>query len=65
MDPEWRRIASLHADEWMARFASELGRLGVAAEPRMLLEWGFLMWRTESGRSPEEVAREEFAGWPC
>lgn len=65
MDSDWTRIASLPVDEWMYRFASELIRLGLTAEPRSLLEWGWMMWRTESGRTPEEVAREEFACWPC
>lgn len=64
MDSEWTEVALLHVDEWTYRFACELTYLGLSAEPRLLLEWGFKMWQTECNRSPEEVARAEFAVWP-
>jgi hypothetical protein len=64
MESDWRNIASLHPDEWMCRCANELGRLGLNAEPGLLLEWAFQMWRTDSAKDPEEVARDEFACWP-
>ena len=54
----------LRAADWIHRFAKELGRLGTRAELHQLAGFGFAMWRTNGGRSPEEVAREEFAVWP-
>jgi len=64
MDSAWRRIVSLHADEWICRFANELRRLGLNVESGLLIEWAFQMWRTDSARNPEEVARDEVACWP-
>jgi len=54
----------LHADEWICRFANELRRLGLNVESGLLIEWAFQMWRTDSARNPEEVARDEVACWP-
>ena len=53
----------LRAEEWIDRFANELGRLGTRAEPHLLVDFGFEMWRTDGGRPPEEVARVEFEAW--
>lgn len=64
MDSQWTEVALLHADKWIYRFACELSYLGLRAEPRLLLEWGFKMWQIECNRSPEDVARAEFAVWP-
>jgi hypothetical protein len=52
------------APEWIDRFAIELGRLGTHAEPALLADFGFEMWKTDGGRPPDELARAGFDTWP-
>lgn len=64
MESDWGKISALRFEEWICRFANEIGRLGLDIEPGLLLEWSFQMWRTDSARYPEEVARDEYSNWP-
>jgi hypothetical protein len=64
MENDWRAILLLAPEDWICRCANEFGRLGLKPEPALLLEWSFCLWRLNSHKCPEEVARMEFLNWP-
>lgn len=49
---------------WAVRFALELQRLGSRSELDAHFRMGCTLWLEQGERSPEAVAREEWADWP-
>ena len=54
----------LTADDWAYRFAIELLRLGVRADPDDLHAMGLELHATLSHLMPEQAAQAEFREWP-
>lgn len=56
----------LHSEQvpWAVRYALELQRLGCRTELDYLFLMGRTLWWQHAVRSPEVIARDEWAAWP-